>query len=96
MRRPKPKRDLSAVESLKNHTPPVQIEEKSLPEEGRDLEAKAFPAGDKLSPRDAARAIGVTLGTLRGYVRSGRVQANPDGTIYTGELHRAGFVIRNS
>jgi hypothetical protein len=86
---------LSAAENLKNYTPPVQTAEKSLPGEGRDLEAKAFPTGDKLSPRDAARAIGVTPGTLRGYVRSGRVQANADGTIYTGELRRAGFVIRN-
>ena len=56
----------------------------------------AAPAGDKLSPENAARTIGVTPGTLQGYVRSGRVQANPDGTINTDELRRAGFVIRNS
>jgi hypothetical protein len=90
---------LSDAEGLKKGSfayPPQQIGEESVSEDGRALEGTTFPAGDKLSPEDAARAIGVTPGTLRGYVRSGRVQANPDGTINTGELRRAGFIIQHS
>jgi len=89
----------SDVEGFKKGSltyPPKPIGEESRSEAGRDLESTEFPAGDTLSPKDAARAIGVTPGTLRGYVRSGRVRANPDGTINTGELRRAGFVVRNS
>jgi hypothetical protein len=101
---------LSAAQDLRNHAHRLRAGGESLSEEdrdrerrafptseeGRDQERQVFPAGDILSPEAAAQAIGVTRGTLRGYVRSGRVRANPDGTINTGELRSAGFVIRNS
>ena len=48
-----------------------------------------------LSTHEAAQAIGVTRGTLQGYITSGRLQTNPDGTIDTAALHQAGFIVRN-
>jgi hypothetical protein len=57
--------------------------------EGQSVESR------KLSTSEAAQAIGVTRGTLQGYIQSGRLTTNPDGTINATELLRAGFVIRN-
>jgi hypothetical protein len=48
----------------------------------------------KLSDREAAKAISVTRGTLRSYIKSARVNTNPDGTIDVAELLRAGFILR--
>jgi hypothetical protein len=50
---------------------------------------------DKLSIAEAASAISVTRGTLKGYISAGRIHKNSDGTIDTCELQRAGFIIRN-
>lgn len=63
--------------------------------EGRQTSAPAIPEGYKFSADQAAQAISVTRGTLQGYISSGRIHANPDGTIDAGELIRAGFIIRN-
>jgi hypothetical protein len=54
-----------------------------------------IPEGYRFTTDQAAQAIGVTRGTLQGYIKSGRINVNPDGTIDTPELIRAGFIIRN-
>jgi hypothetical protein len=56
---------------------------------------RKFNSGRRLSAAEAAHAISVTQGTLKGYIRQGRIHQNPDGTIDTYELQRAGFIIRN-
>lgn len=67
--------------------------------EGLEVSSPSIPEGYeeyKLSPAEAAQAIGVTRGTLQGYVQSGRLSANPDdGTITAASLLRAGFIIRH-
>jgi hypothetical protein len=63
--------------------------------EGLATSVPEIPEGDKFSADQAAQAIAVTRGTLRGYIRSGRINANADGTIDAAELLRAGFIIRN-
>jgi len=50
--------------------------------------------GCKLSAHDAAQAMSVTRKTLQGYITSGRINTNPEGTIDAAELRRAGFIIR--
>jgi hypothetical protein len=60
-----------------------------------EVDASQIDPGRKLSIAEAARAISVTRGTLKGYISTGRVHKNSDGTIDTGELQRAGFIIRN-
>jgi len=62
---------------------------------GLATSAPEIPEGYKFSADQAAQAIAVTRGTLQGYIRSGRINANPDGTIDAAELLRAGFIIRN-
>ena len=54
-----------------------------------------IPEDYRFSTDQAAQAIGVTRGTLQGYIRSGRINVNPSGTIDAAELRRAGFIIRN-
>jgi len=54
-----------------------------------------IPEGYSFSTDQAAQAIGVTRGTLQGYIRSGRINVNPGGAIDAAELLRAGFIIRN-
>ena len=54
-----------------------------------------IPEGYKFSVDEAAQAMSVTKGTLRGYVNSGRIKANSDGTIDAAALLQAGFIIRN-
>jgi hypothetical protein len=49
----------------------------------------------KLSIAEAARVISVTQDELKKYIGAGRIHRNPDGTIDTGELLRAGLIIRN-
>jgi hypothetical protein len=49
-----------------------------------------------LSIKAAAHAIGVTRGTMKGYIKSGRVAVNADGTIDLAALSQAGFIIRNA
>ena len=48
-----------------------------------------------LSLKAAAQAIGVTKGTMKGYIKSGRVAVNADETIDPAALSRAGFILRN-
>jgi DNA-binding transcriptional MerR regulator len=48
----------------------------------------------KLSKSDAAKTIGVTRQTLYAYIKQGRISMDPEGTIDTAELLRAGFVLR--
>ena len=45
----------------------------------------------KLTKTDAAKCIGVTRATLYRYIKKGRISVDPDGTIDTAELLRAGF-----
>jgi hypothetical protein len=45
----------------------------------------------KLSKAGAAKCIGVTRATLYRYIQQGRISVDPDGTIDTAELLRAGF-----
>ena len=45
----------------------------------------------KLSKAGAARCIGVTRATLYRYIKQGRISVDPEGTIDTAELLRAGF-----
>jgi hypothetical protein len=45
----------------------------------------------KLSKAAAAKCIGVTRATLYRYISQGRVSVDPEGTIDTAELLRAGF-----
>jgi len=52
------------------------------------------PDGLQLSESEAAEAIGVSLGTLRGYLKSGRLTSLPDYRIEASELVKAGFIIR--
>jgi DNA-binding XRE family transcriptional regulator len=47
----------------------------------------------KLSKRDAAKTIGVARQTLYAYIKAGRISVDPEGTIDTAELLRAGFVL---
>jgi len=63
--------------------------------EGLAPSTPEIPEGYKFSTDQAAQAIAVTRGTLQGYIRSGRINANLDGTIDAAELLRAGFIIRN-
>ncbi len=48
----------------------------------------------KLSKTDAAKCIGVSRATLYNYIRKSRITVDPDGTIDTAELLRAGFDLR--
>ena len=52
------------------------------------------PAGLKLSESEAAQAIGVTLGTFRSYLKSGRLTLQPGNVIDATDLVKAGFIIR--
>ncbi len=45
----------------------------------------------KLSKTDAAKTINVSRSTLYNHIKQGRVSVDPDGTIDTAELIRAGF-----
>jgi hypothetical protein len=57
-----------------------------------DWGRRALPAA--WSQKEAARAIGVTRGTLSTYIHAGRLSTNPDGTIDPAAVRRAGFIIR--
>jgi hypothetical protein len=57
-------------------------------------EVVAVPAGLQLSESEAAEAIGVTLGTLRSYLKSGRLTWQPGNVIDATDLAKAGFIIR--
>ena len=50
----------------------------------------------KLSVSDAARVAGVARSTLHRALRAGRLSADPDGTIDTAELLRAGYTLQRS
>ena len=63
--------------------------------EGLATTGPEIPEGYKFSADQAAQAIAVTRGTLQGYIRAGRTNANPDGTIDAAALLRVGFIIRN-
>ena len=43
---------------------------------------------------DASKLIGVSRATLYNYIKQGRISVDPDGTIDTAELLRAGFTLR--
>ena len=62
--------------------------------EGLATTVPEIPEGYTFSADQAAQAIAVTRGTLQGYIRAGRINANPDGTIDAAALRRAGFIIR--
>jgi hypothetical protein len=70
---------------------PQELFVRDVSEERRQREKMEGP---NLSLDQAAQAISVTRATLRDYIKSGRVKANPDGTIEAVELLRAGFIIR--
>ena len=63
--------------------------------EGFATTASNIPEDYKFFADEAAKAIAVTRGTLQGYIRASRINANPDGTIDAAALRRAGFIIRN-
>ncbi len=48
----------------------------------------------KLSKTESAKRIGVSRATLYSYIKKGRISTDPDGTIDTAELLRAGFTLR--
>ena len=48
----------------------------------------------KLSKADAAKTIGVSRQTLYTYIKNSRISVDPEGTIDTSELLRAGFTLR--
>jgi hypothetical protein len=50
----------------------------------------------KLSKVDAAKTIGVSRQTLYAYIKSSRISVDPDGTIDTAELLRAGFTLHHA
>jgi hypothetical protein len=58
------------------------------------VEMDEVPAGLQLSEHEAAEAIGVSLGTLRGYLKSGRLTSQPGYMIDAADLVKAGFIIR--
>jgi hypothetical protein len=53
-----------------------------------------IPEGYTFSIREAAHAIGVTRGTLQGYIKAGRLHTNSDESLDAAALLRAGFIIR--
>jgi hypothetical protein len=57
-------------------------------------EGVEMPAGLQLSESEAAEAIGVSRGTLRGYLKSGRLTSQPGYMIDAADLLKAGFIIR--
>jgi hypothetical protein len=61
---------------------------------GGATRALDIPEGYTFSMREAAQAIGVTRGTLQGYITSGRIRTNSDKSIDAAALLRAGFIIR--
>jgi TIR domain len=69
-------------------------EEQRKREEAETAQRRIAMEGSSLSLSQAAQAISVTRGTLRDYIKSGRIKANPNGTIEAAELLRAGFIIR--
>ena len=50
----------------------------------------------KLSKVDAAKTIGVSRQTLYAYIKASRISVDPDGTIDTAELLRAGFTLHQA
>ncbi len=48
----------------------------------------------KLTKTESAKRIGVSRATLYSYIKKGRISVDPDGTIDTAELLRAGFDLR--
>jgi hypothetical protein len=70
---------------------PQELFVRDVSEEGRRREEME---GYNLSLDQTAQAISVTRLTLRDYIKSGRLKANPDGTIEAVELLRAGFIMR--
>ena len=50
----------------------------------------------KLSKTETAKCINVSRATLYRYIREGRITVDPDGTIDTAELLRAGFHLHSS
>jgi hypothetical protein len=61
---------------------------------GSTIQELDIPEGYTFSRREAAQAIGVTRGTLQGYITSGRIPMNSDKSIDAAALLRAGFIIR--
>jgi hypothetical protein len=61
---------------------------------GGATRALDIPEGYTFSLREAAQAIGVTRGTLQGYITSGRIRTNSDKSIDAAALLQAGFIIR--
>ena len=67
----------------------------TVPEPPRTIEIPVGVEDQKLSVREAAQAINVANSTIQDYLKSGRLIANPDGTIDLYSLYRAGFIVRN-
>jgi len=67
----------------------------TVPEPPRTIEIPVGVEDQKLSVREAAQAINVANSTMQDYLKSGRLIANPDGTIDLYSLYRAGFIVRN-
>ena len=74
---------------------PTVSEAEPIRVEPRIIEIPPGVENQKLSLREAAQTISVTNSTLQGYIKSGRVTANSDGTIDLHALYRAGFIVRN-
>src|SRR5437763_10832136 len=74
---------------------PTVSEAEPIRVEPRVIEIPPGVENQKLSLREAAQTISVTNSTLQGYIKSGRITANSDGTIDLHALYRAGFIVRN-
>ena len=49
----------------------------------------------KLTKTETAKRIGVSRATLYSYIRKGRISVDPEGTIDTAEILRAGFTLND-
>lgn len=91
----KKRNEQSQQEKLAPASHPNAGERDTSSSEELEISSPEMPVGYKLSPSEAAQAIGVTSGILQRYINLGRINVNADETIDTTELLRAGFKIRN-
>ena len=88
-----------ATRPLPHHAPVLvshQRETEAAPTPAaRRVEVPPHAPTQTLSLKAAAYAIGVTKGTMKGYIKSGRVSVNEDGTIDPAALSQAGFILRH-
>ena len=49
----------------------------------------------KLTKTESAKRIGVSRATLYSYIKKGRISVDPEGTIDTAEILRAGFTLND-